>query len=195
MISLQHIKHLFSSFSYNFQMKKINKYDKFIELLLKYNKIHKLTGAKNNKEVRFLIEDSLYPFKYLKNIKNILDIGTGAGFPGMVLAIKYPNMQFTLVEPLQKRIAFLYLVKSTYALENVTIIQDRVENIKAFDVELITSKAVSDVDTLLKISKNFIRKGVKLLLYKGENVFKETKNLENYEIIQNVKTNYLIIDN
>jgi 16S rRNA (guanine527-N7)-methyltransferase len=173
----------------------MKKYDSFINLLLKYNKIHKLTGAKNRNDVEFLIKDSLYPFEHLKNIKNVLDIGTGAGFPGMVLAIKYPSIHFTLVEPLQKRIAFLYLVKSTYGLENVTILQDRVENIKSFDVELITSKAVSDADTLMRISKDFLKKGVKLLLYKGEKVYEEVKNLENYEIIQNGKTNYLIIEN
>jgi len=169
------------------------KYERFIKLLLKYNKIHKLTGAKTAKDVEFLINDSLYPFKYLTNIQNVLDIGTGAGFPGMILAIKYHDINFTLVEPLQKRVAFLYLIKSTYGLKNVTIIQDRVENIEPFDVDLITSKAVSNANTLLKISKNFLKKGVQLLLYKGENVHKEIKNLENYEIINNNKTNYLII--
>jgi len=171
----------------------MKKYDRFCELLLKYNKTHKLTGAKSKEEVLFHIKDSLYPFKKLEDINSVLDIGTGAGFPGMVLAIEYPDIEFTLVEPLQKRIAFLYLIKSTYNLDNVTIIQDRVENIKPFRVDLITSKAVADATTLINLSQNFHYEGLRFLLYKGENVHKETQNLSFYEIIQNGKTNYLLI--
>ena len=168
-------------------------YDRYIDLLLKYNKTHKLTGAKNKDEVLFHIEDSLYPFKELKDVKRVLDIGSGAGFPGMILAIKYPKIEFFLVEPLQKRVAFLYLIKAMYKLENVTIIPKRVEEVESFEVDLITSKAVSSVDTLLKISSSFIKKGVRLLLYKGKNIQKEIKDLKNYEIINNGSLNYLII--
>ena len=168
-------------------------YDKYIELLLKYNKTHKLTGSKTKDEVMFHVNDSLYPFDRFKDVKKVLDIGTGAGFPGMILAIKYPEVEFFLVEPLQKRVAFLYLIKSTYNLKNVTIISKRVEDMESFEVDLITSKAVSSVDTLLNISSSFINKGVSLLLYKGENVQNEIKDLKNYEIIKNGSLNYLII--
>ncbi len=168
-------------------------YDKYIDLLLKYNKTHKLTGSKTKDEVMFHIEDSLFPFKGFEKVKKVLDIGTGAGFPGMILAIKYPEVEFFLVEPLQKRVAFLYLIKSTYNLKNVIIISKRVEDIESFDVDLITSKAVSKVDDLLTISSSFIKKGVTLLLYKGQNVQNEIKDLTNYEIIKNGSLNYLII--
>ncbi len=168
-------------------------YDRYIDLLLKYNKTHKLTGSKTKDEVMFHINDSLYPFEKFKDITKVLDIGTGAGFPGMILAIKYPKIKFYLVEPLQKRVAFLYLIKSTYNLKNVTIIPKRVEDVESFEVDLITSKAVSSADTLLKISSSFIKKGVKLLLYKGKNVHDEIKDLTNYEIIKNGSLNYLII--
>jgi len=171
----------------------MRKYDRFCELLLKYNKTHKLTGAKNKKEVLFHVEDSLYPFTKIKGISSVLDIGTGAGFPGMVLAIEYPDIEFTLVEPLQKRVAFLYLIKSTYNLDNVTIIQKRVEDIEPFKVDLITSKAVADANTLIKLSQSFHYKGLKFLLYKGENIHKELKDLKDYEIIKKEKTNYLLI--
>jgi len=171
----------------------MKKYDKFADLLLKYNKVHKLTGAKSKQDIFFHIEDSLYPFKKLKDISNVLDIGTGAGFPGMVLAIEHPDIHFTLVEPLQKRVAFLYLIKSSYNLQNVTIYQERVENIKPFRVDLITSKAVSDAHILLELSQAFHYNGLRLLLYKGENVHKELKDIKNYEIINKDKTNYLLI--
>jgi len=169
------------------------KFEKYIDLLLKYNKTHKLTGAKTRDEVLFHIKDSLYPFDKFRGVKKVLDIGTGAGFPGMILAIKYPEVEFFLVEPLQKRVAFLYLVKSTYNLKNVTIISKRVEDIEAFDVDLITSKAVSSAEHLIELSKDFIKEGVKLLLYKGKNVENELKNLKDYEIIKNGSLNYLVI--
>ena len=169
------------------------KFEKYIDLLLKYNKTHKLTGAKTKDEVLFHINDSLYPFEKYKGVKKVLDIGTGAGFPGIILAIAYPEIEFFLVEPLQKRVAFLYLVKSTYNLKNATIISKRVEDIEAFEIDLITSKAVSSAERLIKLSKEFIKSGVKLLLYKGKNVENELKNLKNYEIIKNGSLNYLIV--
>ena len=177
-------------------MEKIeNRFDLFIRLLLSYNKTHKLTGAKNKDEVLFHIKDSLFPFeKYdFSKQKNILDVGTGAGFPGMVLAIKYPQKNFFLVEPLQKRVAFLYLVKSSYNLQNVKIFQNRVEELEAFDVDLITSKAVCKVDLLLKLTQKFCHKDLIYLFYKGKNFQEEVKNIHKYEIIKNNSLNYLII--
>ena len=168
-------------------------YDRFCDLLLKYNRIHKLTGAKTKDDVMFFVQDSLYPFEKLDGVKSVLDVGTGAGFPGMVLAIKYPEVEFTLVEPLQKRVAFLYLVKSSYGLQNVTIIQDRVEDVEPFEVDMITSKAVSSAEFLMSITKEFHHDKLRFLLYKGEKVYEETKDLKNYEIIQNGKANYLVI--
>lgn len=169
------------------------KYEKFIELILKYNKIHKLTGAKTKKEVLWHIKDSLLPFEPNENIKKVLDVGSGAGFPGIILAIEYPQIEFFLIEPLQKRVAFLYLVKSTYSLKNVKIIPKRVEDIEPFEVDMITSRAVTKVEDLLKLSKNFLHEGIEILLYKGQNVYKEVKNIANYEIIQKDDRTYLRI--
>jgi len=171
----------------------MSKFDKYCELLLTYNKIHKLTGAKTKAEIMVHIEDSLYPFKYFDDIKTLLDIGTGAGFPGMILAIKYPKIEFHLVEPLQKRVAFLYLIKSTYNLNNVTIHCSRIEDIDSFEVDLITSRAVTKTKDLINLSSKFIKKGVQILLYKGERVFDEVDESLDYEIKQTPKRNYLIV--
>ena len=171
----------------------MNKFTTFSKLLLQYNKTHKLTGAKTEEDVMYHIKDSLYPFKYFDDVKTVLDIGTGAGFPGMVLAIEHPDIHFTLVEPLQKRVAFLYLIKSKYSLENVTIYSSRVEDLETFTVDLITSRAVTKTKDLIDLSGEFIQKGVTLLLYKGEKVFDEVDSSLNYEIKQVDKRNYLIV--
>ncbi len=173
----------------------MEQFKKYTQLLLQYNKIHRLSGAKNSAEVEANIEDSLYPSHFVdfSQIKNAVDIGTGAGFPGMILAIAHPSIHFTLVEPLMKRTAFLHLVKSTYDLKNVTIRQARIEDIEPFDADLITSRAVAKTDFLLKLATNFIYHDTQFLFYKGEGVFDEVDEAMEYEIIPRGKRNYLYI--
>ncbi len=174
----------------------MQKYDKFIELLLKYNKTHKLTGSKNKDEVMLHIKDSIYVEKFLdfSKIKRAIDIGTGAGFPGMILAMERPNISFTLVEPLMKRAAFLHLIKSEYDLKNVEIVQDRIENIEPFGIDLITSRAVTNSQLLLDLSKGFISKGTKIVLYKGSSVEDELPKGREYKIFNHGNRNYLLIE-
>lgn len=173
----------------------MEKFKIFTDLLLKYNKVHRLSGAKNAKEVEKNIEDSLYPIKFIdfENIKKVIDIGTGAGFPGMILAIALPEVHFTLVEPLMKRTAFLHLVKSTYGLQNVDIISSRIEDAESFEADLITSRAVAKTDFLLSLADNFIGENTEFLFYKGENVYSEVHDDMDYEIIKREKRNYLWI--
>jgi 16S rRNA (guanine527-N7)-methyltransferase len=103
-----------------------------------------------------------------------------------------------LVEPLKKRVAFLHLIRSAYDLKNVTIIQDRVENIDIKDINLITSRAVTKVDELINLSKHLITKETELLLYKGSNLqneLKELEGLDDYDIIRNQKRRYIYLRN
>lgn len=173
----------------------MQEFDKFCELLLKYNKVHRLSGAKNSEDVYKNIDDSLYAMEILNfdKIKKVVDIGTGAGFPGMVLAIALREVHFTLVEPLHKRTAFLHLVKSTYGLQNVDIISDRIENIESFEADLITSRAVAKTNFLLDLAKDFIGEKTEILFFKGENVFDEVDDSLKYEIVNRGKRNYLWI--
>jgi len=173
----------------------MEQFKKYTQLLLQYNKIHRLSGAKNSAEVEANIEDSLFPDAFINfsSFKNIVDIGTGAGFPGMILAIAHPSVHFTLVEPLMKRTAFLHLVKSTYDLKNVTIESARIEDIEPFYADLITSRAVAKTDFLFSLSKDFIGEDTKFLFYKGEGVFDEVDESMDYEIIPRGKRNYLYI--
>jgi 16S rRNA (guanine527-N7)-methyltransferase len=173
----------------------MDKFDTYTRLLLDYNKVHRLSGAKNVAEVDANIEDSLYPVQFLdmKKLKTAVDIGTGAGFPGMILAMAYPDIHFTLVEPLMKRTAFLHLVKSTLGLDNVTIKSDRIENIEPFQADLITSRAVAKTGFLIDLAKAFIGPETVLLFYKGEGVHDELQPQWRSEVIARGKRNYLFI--
>ncbi len=167
----------------------------FIELLLKYNQTHNITGAKNKEAAMKNVEDSIYPLNFLhvKTIQKAIDIGTGAGFPGLLLALALPETHFVLFEPIAKKSAFLHLAKSTLELKNVEVSTNRVEKVTPFKVDLISSRAVTNTKMLISLCKDFIDPQTLLLFYKGELVQEEIEGLHNCEIHQKGKRNYLIM--
>ncbi len=174
------------------QQEKLNIYAK---LLLEWSKVHNLTGAKSIEEIYINILDSIYPTKFLSPPKNFLDIGTGAGFPGLVLGVVWKNARGLLLEPRNKRAAFLKFVKLELELENLEVLKNRVENIRNYQFDLITSRAVTKVEDLLKLSKHLSKKDSKYLLFKGQNLEEEIKNLKlDYKIFKREKRVYLLIE-
>lgn len=162
--------------------------------LMKWNKVHNLTGAKNEEELDYFIYDAVYPVKFLPKVKNLMDIGTGAGFPGMILAMALPETKITLVEPLKKRSSFLQFVKADLGLDNVEVKSCRVEELPPCSFELVTSRAVTDTQLLLELSAPYTQKGSLLLFYKGEKVFDEVNPELNHKVIQTEKRHYLLIE-
>jgi len=169
------------------------KIDKFCDLLLGYNAIHNVSGVKNKEDILRYVEDSLYPKRFLEDKKSILDIGSGAGFPGLVIAMAYPEIKVTLLEPIKKKSSFLHLAKGILGLKNVTVISKRVEECEPFFVDLIVSRAVSDVRVLLKLSQKFISDDTSLLLYKGSSVKEELNDIK-YDMIQNGNRKYVLVN-
>ena len=167
---------------------------KYKEHLKKWNKIYNLTGAKKEELMDKFIYDAVFPVSFLPKVKNILDIGTGAGFPGMILAFALPDTEVILCEPLQKRASFLQFIKADLGLKNVTVADCRVEELEPQPVELVTSRAVTDTSMLMKLSAPFVTEGSKLLFYKGERVFDEVDASLKHKIIQTQNRHYLIID-
>lgn len=161
--------------------------------LLTWNKTHNLTGAKDEAQLDAFIEDALYPLTFLPKVSSILDVGSGAGFPGLILAMALEDTQVTLCEPLAKRASFLQFIKALLNLKNVTIIKDRVENISSNHFDLITSRAVMDTKMLLKLTTHLRDERTLLLFYKGERVFSEVDSNLNYKIIETKNRHYLLI--
>lgn len=166
---------------------------KYKENLFKWNKIHNLTGAKDAATIDEFIYDAVFPVSFLPKIKTLLDIGTGAGFPGMILAIALPDTEVTLAEPLKKRASFLQFVKADLGLNNVTVVKKRVEEMEPKIFDIITSRAVTDTKMLLKLSENFRDKDSQLLFYKGEKVYDEVDEDMNHKIIQTKNRHYLLM--
>ena len=172
------------NFFYNIQ--------KYKEHLFKWNKIHNMTGAKDEDTINHFIYDAVFPVTFLPKTDTLMDIGTGAGFPGMILAIALPDTKVTLVEPLTKRASFLQFIKADLELDNVTVVKKRVENMQPQIFDIITSRAVTDTKMLLKLSENFRDKDSQLLFYKGEKVYDEVESLE-HQIIHAKNRHYLLM--
>lgn len=102
------------------------------------------------------------------------DIGTGAGLPGLVLAIVRPDVEFVLVEPMERRVAWLVEQSDELGLGNVTVLRSRAEDV-SLDVPLdqVTARAVSALRTLLPLTAPLLRDGGELVLMKGVSAEKE----------------------
>ncbi|MBD3797652.1 MAG: 16S rRNA (guanine(527)-N(7))-methyltransferase RsmG [Campylobacterales bacterium] len=169
---------------------------KYKEHLLKWNKIHNLTGAKDERTLDDFIVDALYPLSFLPKVNSLMDIGTGAGFPGMILALALPETHVTLVEPLAKRASFLQFIKADLNLLNVTVVKKRVEDMEAKVFDLITSRAVTDTQMLLELCKNHRDPHTKLFFYKGEKVFDELQDVPHnlqHKVFEVQNRHYLLL--
>lgn len=173
------------NFFYNIQ--------KYKEHLFKWNKIHNMTGAKDENSIDEFIYDAVFPVSFLPKANTLLDIGTGAGFPGMILALALPDTKVTLVEPLTKRASFLQFIKADLGLENVRVIKKRVEEMEDEIFDIVTSRAVTDTQMLLNLSKNFRDENSKLLFYKGQRVYDEIDESIKHKIIKTKNRHYLLI--
>lgn len=165
------------------QLEQLNKY---YNLLIEWNKVMNLTGITEKKDVYLKhFYDSLTISKIinLNEYNTLCDVGTGAGFPGMVIKILFPNLKVTLVDSLNKRINFLNEVIKELKLENIEAIHSRVEEFKgSFDI--VTARAVSQLNILMeyaiplvKINGYFIplKANITEELENSSNAFKELK--------------------
>lgn len=168
----------------------------FTKLLQQWGKIHNLTGRLSLEDINENILDSIYPLNFINSCDSFADIGTGAGYPGLLLAIANKDIKAYLIEPRVKRVAFLNFVKASLKLDNLTIICDRVEKVKNLKVDLITSRAVTNTSLLLDITKNITKDNASYLFYKGSMLNEElevAKVNKNYKIVKRNDRNYLYI--
>ena len=174
----------------------ITKLEQFAELLNEWNQIHNLTGAKTVSAIYDNIIDSLFPLTFIQKPKTLLDVGTGAGFPGLVLAIALPQTEVVLAEPLKKRVSFLKYASIDLELPNVSVEAKRVEKVEHEAFDLITSRAVTNTKLLLELTKDISSRKTQYLFYKGSRVFDELEDVQHqldYDIVQKNQRNYLTI--
>lgn len=155
----------------------LNKFCLYYENLTEWNNKFNLTAIKQSEEVQIKhFIDSILPNDLLNNSKNICDIGCGAGFPSIPLAILNPNKNFTLVDSVNKKISFINHIIQLLDLQNVTAIHSRAEDFaknKFQSFDACVARAVASLPTLVEYTLPLIKKDGILLAYKGKNYIEE----------------------
>lgn len=167
----------------------------FIKLLQQWGVVHNLSGRLTRSDIEENILDSLYPLNFIDKYDSFADIGTGAGYPGLILAMALRDVKSYLIEPRIKRVSFLNFVKASLKLDNLTVICSRVESVKDLQVDLITSRAVTNTSLLLDITKNIKKDTSSYLFYKGSMLEEELEiaKVNKYKIVNRKDRNYLYI--
>ena len=157
---------------------------KYMQLLLKWNEKINLTAITDENEIILKhFVDSLTVLKYINENDKIIDVGTGAGFPGIPIAIMMPNVKITLLDSLNKRINFLNEVIKELDLKNVETIHSRSEDCgkdilyrEEFDISI--ARAVANLSTLSEYLLPFVKIGGKMICMKGSEIEEELKNAQ-----------------
>ena len=153
--------------------KKLIQLEKYYELLIEYNKVMNLTGITKKEEVYLKhFYDSLTISKIIDLNKgnSLCDLGSGAGFPGIVIKIFYPDLKITLVDSLNKRINFLNIVIKELELKNIVAIHTRIEDYAKINKEkydVVTARAVAPLNILLELGINLVKIGKYFIAMKG----------------------------
>lgn len=157
----------------------------YLALLVKWNSVYNLTSIRDPQDmVKQHLLDSLSAVHAFTQAKNVLDVGSGGGLPGIILAIVFPSTSISMIDTVNKKTAFLTQVKAELKLKNVTVHTGRVELLKVdqkFDV--ITSRAFSELNNFVNWSHHLLQDGGRFLAMKGVSPDQEIERLpEGWEV-------------
>lgn len=174
------IKEIFKKYNFDLSESQIEQFEIYMDFLLEENEKYNLTAITDKKEVVLKhFVDSVLPVTEIEKGASVIDVGTGAGFPGVPLKILRPDIKLTLLDSLLKRINFLNNLLEKLKINGVETLHSRAEDFASvsrekFDVAL--SRAVASVPTLSEYLIPFVKVGGKVIMYKGASCDEELEN-------------------
>ncbi len=171
------LKNGLEKFGINATEDMLNDFSIYREILVEWNQKMNLTGIEDEREVfikHFLDSVSAINTNYIKEDSSIIDVGTGAGFPGLPLKICYKNLELTLLDSLNKRINFLQEVSNQVNLEGIKFIHGRAEDFGKSEeyrekYDIATARAVAGLPILMELCVPFVKVGGHFICLKGPN--------------------------
>lgn len=141
----------------------------YLALMFKWNAVYNLTSLRDPMQmVTHHLLDSLAAVPAFAAARNVLDVGSGGGLPGIVLAIVRPDMKVSMIDTVHKKTAFLTQVKAELGLTNVTVYTARVEQLQVSDkFDVITSRAFADLSDFVNWSSHLLADGGRYIALKG----------------------------
>ncbi len=151
----------------------------YLNLVEKWNRVYNLTAIRERDEmIKLHLLDSLSILNHV-HVKNILDVGSGAGFPGIVLAITKPELKVTVMDSVNKKTTFMQQVKSELALTNLDVVNGRVEDYQPTTLfEAVTSRAFSNLKNMISLTQHTLGKEGVWLAMKSKDVREELEAFE-----------------
>ena len=176
--NIEILKNRLVDFSINVDETMLDRFEKYRQILVEYNQHMNLTGITEQREVyikHFLDSVAIFKNGYIADDLSVIDVGTGAGFPGLPLKICNPKIKLTLLDSLNKRINFLKTVGQELGLNEIEYVHGRAEDIaqkpehrEKYDIA--TARAVASLPVLLELCVPYVKIGGFFICLKGPSV-------------------------
>ena len=166
--------------SHSYSGEQVGSFMTYLTELKKWSKAYNLTSIRTDEDIitKHFLDSLLYLKAMPQGGISVMDIGSGAGFPGIPMKIMRPEIAMYLVEPIRKKAAFLKHIISALKLEDILVVEKRVEDLESMDVDVAVTRALFDIKDFCKKVFPVLERGGMLVISKGPKVNEELKAIE-----------------
>ena len=173
------LREIFLSNNIEVTDRQLQQFERYADLLIEWNEKFNLTSITDREDIYVKhFYDSILPSLYHDLKGSLVDVGSGAGFPGIPLKIMYPDLEVTLIEPTGKRCTFLNEVISQLSLDKITVVNMRSEDYARENVrfDFVTARAVAELNILTELCLPLVKTDGHFIVMKGPKAYQELEN-------------------
>lgn len=147
----------------------VNRFLHYLNELRRWNKAYNLTALRSDRDViiKHFFDSLLFLRAFPGTIGDVCDVGSGAGFPGIPIAVICPDIRVTLVEPSRKKYAFLKNMRQILSLNNINILESRIEDVENSQFDIAITRALFTIEEFMAKARHVVSKGGCLIVSKG----------------------------